>query len=105
MTVLLVLVAIILLFIVGIAVLGLVLKLLWFVLIGLVIGALARLVIPGQQQIGLLATALYGIGGSLIGGIIAHALDLGGVLSFLVAVGVAAALIALIDGAQRRRLA
>jgi len=37
---------------------------------GLIIGALGRLVVPGRQAMGCLATALCGIGGSIIGGII-----------------------------------
>jgi len=100
--VLVILLAVILAFVIGIAVVGLVFKLLWFVLIGLIIGALARLVLPGAQQIGLLATALCGIGGSLLGGIIASAFDLGTILSFLVSLGVAAALIVLVEGRQPR---
>jgi uncharacterized membrane protein YeaQ/YmgE (transglycosylase-associated protein family) len=100
--VLIALLVIVLLLIIGVAVIGLVLKLLWFVLVGIVIGALARLVLPGQQQLGALATALYGIAGSLIGGIIGDALNFGAVLTFVVAVGVAAVLIALIGGARQR---
>jgi len=99
------LLVIVLLIIIGVAVVGLVLKLLWFALVGLVIGALARLVLPGQQRLGLLATALCGIGGSLVGGIIADALNFGAVLSFVTAVAVAAGLIAVVGGAQRRELA
>src|SRR5215210_3507590 len=104
MIVLLVLLAVILAVIVGIAVVGLVLKLLWFALIGLVIGGLARLVLPGAQRIGLLATALCGIGGSLFGGIVASALDLGTILSFLVSLGGAAALIVVVEGRQPRTI-
>jgi uncharacterized membrane protein YeaQ/YmgE (transglycosylase-associated protein family) len=99
--ILIALLVIVLLVILGVVVLGFVLKLLWLALVGLLIGALARLVLPGQQQLGILATALYGIGGSLIGGIVADALNFGAVLGFLTAIGVAALLIALIGGAQR----
>ena len=98
MILLLILVAIILVFVLSIAIVGLVFKLLWWALLGLVIGALARAILPGRQDIGLLATALYGIGGSLLGGVIAHVLGLGSVLQFVVAVGVAAALIAFLGG-------
>jgi uncharacterized membrane protein YeaQ/YmgE (transglycosylase-associated protein family) len=99
------LLVIVLLLIIGVAVIGLVLKLLWLALVGLVIGALARLVLPGQRRLGVLETALYGIGGSLIGGIVADALDLGAILSFVTAVAVAAVLIALVGGSQRREWA
>jgi uncharacterized membrane protein YeaQ/YmgE (transglycosylase-associated protein family) len=101
MTILLVILAIVVLLIVGWAVVGLALKLLWWALLGLIIGALARLILPGRQEIGWLATAGAGIAGALLGGIIANALDLGNVLQFIVAVAAAAALIALLGGARR----
>ncbi len=37
---------------------------------GIIIGPLARLVIPGKQDIGLLATILIGAAGALVGGAI-----------------------------------
>ena len=40
-------------------------------LFGLIVGAIARLLIPGPQPIGLLATSLLGIVGSLVGGFVA----------------------------------
>ena len=101
MIILIVLLAIILLFVLGIAVLGLVFKLLWLALVGLIIGALARAILPGRQDIGVLATALYGIGGSLLGGVIAHVLGLGTILEFVTAVAVAAGLIAFLGGRGR----
>ena len=39
-----------------------------FILIGLVVGVLARLVLPGRDPIGILATIVIGIVGALIGG-------------------------------------
>jgi uncharacterized membrane protein YeaQ/YmgE (transglycosylase-associated protein family) len=36
--------------------------------IGLIIGGIARLLTPGRDQMGCLATALLGIGGSFVGG-------------------------------------
>ncbi len=101
MLVLLGLLALILLLLLGWLVVGLALKLLWWALIGLVIGALARLVLPGKQSIGLLWTAGAGIAAALLGGIVAHALDLGGFLQFVLAVALAAALIALLSGSRR----
>ncbi len=41
---------------------------------GLVIGAIARLIVPGRQNMGCIATSLCGIGGSLIGGLIGRVL-------------------------------
>lgn len=39
---------------------------------GLVVGALGRLLVPGRQPMGILATILTGVGGSLVGGFIAR---------------------------------
>ena len=39
---------------------------LWVVLIGLVIGALAKLIMPGKDPGGFIVTALLGIAGSLV---------------------------------------
>ena len=39
--------------------------LLWTVLIGLVIGAIARLVMPGDQKMGWILTCILGVAGSL----------------------------------------
>lgn len=47
------------------------------IVIGIVIGVLARLLIPGRQRIGMLLTVLLGIGGALIGGTIASAIGEG----------------------------
>jgi uncharacterized membrane protein YeaQ/YmgE (transglycosylase-associated protein family) len=98
---LLVILAVILAFVLGIAVIGLAFKLFWLAVIGLVLGALARLVIPGRQQVGLLATSLCGIGGSLLGGVLADALDFGSILGFLTAIAVAIGLILLVESSQR----
>ena len=69
-----------------------------FIVAGLVIGALARLVKPGKQNLGLLATLLLGLAGSVIGGVIASLLDTGdifelNILGFIVAVIAAVLLI------------
>lgn len=52
-------------------------ELLWTILVwavfGLVVGAIARLLYPGRQPIGLLATMILGIVGSFVGGLIAWA--------------------------------
>jgi uncharacterized membrane protein YeaQ/YmgE (transglycosylase-associated protein family) len=66
----------------------------WLV-IGLVIGALARLLVPGRQHIGVILTILIGIVAALIGGIITTAiLGVGHTLiSFIVALVAAALLV------------
>ena len=102
--VLLIVLAIVLAVVLGIALVGLALKLVWWALIGLVIGALARLVLPGTQAIGWLWTILAGVAGALLGGVIADALDVGSILQFLIAIGVAALLIATLGGSRRTAL-
>jgi uncharacterized membrane protein YeaQ/YmgE (transglycosylase-associated protein family) len=62
-----------------------------FIVAGLIIGALARLLMPGRQKIGLLWTLLLGLAGSVIGGTIANLIGTGhimelNVLGFIVAV-------------------
>ena len=51
-----------------------------WLIIGLIIGGIARLLMPGRDPIGCLATALLGIGGSFVGGLIGRAIwgDRGG---------------------------
>lgn len=44
--------------------------LLAFILFGLVIGLIARALMPGRQSMGLVATALLGMAGSFVGGLI-----------------------------------
>ncbi len=68
---------------------------LWYVVVGLVIGGLARLLVRGTSGLGLGVTILAGLVGSIAGGWISHALDLAGLLQLLVAVLVSAALIGL----------
>ncbi len=47
-----------------------ILEIIVLIVIGLVIGGLARLVLPGRDPMGLMATAAVGIAGSLISGLI-----------------------------------
>jgi uncharacterized membrane protein YeaQ/YmgE (transglycosylase-associated protein family) len=42
-----------------------------FIILGLIVGALARLAIPGRQPIGLLWTIALGMAGALAGGLLA----------------------------------
>ena len=46
------------------------LHILWAILVGFVIGLLARLLMPGPDPMGFLLTTALGIGGSLVGGFI-----------------------------------
>lgn len=49
-----------------------------FILIGLIAGLIARALMPGRQAMGLIATTLLGMAGSLLGGIIGSLIATGG---------------------------
>jgi uncharacterized membrane protein YeaQ/YmgE (transglycosylase-associated protein family) len=97
------LLAIVVLAVIGSALMGIVLHVIWWAIVGLVIGVLARLVIPDSRGISVLQTILFGIAGSLLGGIIARAFDVNALIEFIIAVLVAAILIAVFGGASRRQ--
>jgi len=70
-------------------------QILGLIVIGIVIGIIARLILPGRQHIGALLTVLLGIGGALVGGIVASAIGEGDIweLNFIgTIVGVIAAI-------------
>jgi uncharacterized membrane protein YeaQ/YmgE (transglycosylase-associated protein family) len=48
--------------------------LIWVILIGLLVGAVAKFLMPGDDPGGLVVTALIGIAGSLIATYLGHAL-------------------------------
>lgn len=78
-----------------------------FLIAGLVIGLLARLLLPGRQKIGLLWTLVLGVVGSVIGGTIANLLKTGDVMElnfigFVAAVVVSVLLLALVEGRRAR---
>lgn len=79
-----------------------------FIVAGLVIGALARLVKPGKQNLSLLMTLLLGLAGSVIGGVVANLLGTGdiwelNVLGFVVAVVAAVLLIGVFEGMSAKK--
>ena len=87
-------------------------QILGLIVIGIVIGIIARLVMPGRQHIGALMTVLLGIGGALIGGIVASAIGtgdifelnfLGTIVGIIAAVGLIAIAEALGVGDERAR--
>ncbi len=86
-----------------------------FIVAGLIIGLLARLLLPGRQKIGLLWTLALGVLGSVVGGVIANLIGTGdifelNVIGFIVAVLASVGLLAaaersgLTAGADRRKL-
>jgi uncharacterized membrane protein YeaQ/YmgE (transglycosylase-associated protein family) len=50
--------------------------LLWTVIVGLAVGAIARFIMPGEQKMGWILTCLLGIGGSLVAGYVGQALGM-----------------------------
>jgi len=48
----------------------------WTILVGFVVGLLARAVMPGEQKLGLILTAVLGVAGSLVAGYLGQALGL-----------------------------
>lgn len=49
-------------------------EIIWFLILGLVAGAIARLLVPGRDPMGLLGTMVLGCVGALVGGFLANAL-------------------------------
>ena len=45
-----------------------ILHIIWMIIIGLIVGALARLLVPGRHHMGWIATAVLGIVGAYVGG-------------------------------------
>ncbi len=79
-----------------------------FIIAGLIIGALARLIKPGKQNLGLLATLLLGLVGSIIGGSIASFFGTGNIFElnifgFIASVIAAVLLIGVAEGVAGRR--
>lgn len=87
-------------------------ELIGLIIFGAVIGALARLVLPGKQNIGMLWTILLGVLGALAGYYLAGALGVGqtgGIdwIRWIISIAVAAALVAIyagMAGGKKRRI-
>ena len=48
-----------------------------FIILGLIAGAIAKAILPGDDPGGIIVTMLIGVAGALIGGVIASALNIG----------------------------
>lgn len=77
--------------------------LLVLLLVGAVIGALARLVMPGRQPVGILVTIALGMLGALAGYSLSDALDISTLVRWLLSIGIAVVLISLYVGLTGRR--
>jgi uncharacterized membrane protein YeaQ/YmgE (transglycosylase-associated protein family) len=80
--------------------------------IGLIIGVLARLLLPGRQRIGLVLTLILGVLGAIVGGALASLFGAGSIfelnfVGFVIAVLVAVGVLAVAEtagiGAPRGR--
>jgi uncharacterized membrane protein YeaQ/YmgE (transglycosylase-associated protein family) len=101
--VLIALVAVVVLFVIAILVVGLVLKILWWALVGLALGVLARIILPGEQKIGLLATAGSGVAAAFLGGVIGHIVGVGNILQFVIAAIVAVLIVSVVSASKPAR--
>jgi uncharacterized membrane protein YeaQ/YmgE (transglycosylase-associated protein family) len=79
-------------------------SILGYILIGLIVGLLARLLVPGRDAIGLLGTLVLGVVGAVLGGWLAGAFfkETEGV-DWLASIGVAVLLVLLVRAGSRRR--
>ena len=70
-------------------------------IVGLIVGALARAVLPGRQGLPIWLTCLIGVGGLLLGGLILSSTSL--LLQIVVGTVIAAGIIALTQGGLRSK--
>lgn len=72
-----------------------------FIVFGLVVGVIARLIVPGRQHLTFLMTVGLGLVGSVVGGVVANALGTGDVfeLNFIGSlVAIASAVVLIVIG-------
>ena len=79
-----------------------------FLVFGLIVGAVARLIKPGKQNLSLVMTLVLGVVGSLIGGVIASLLGTGSItelniLGAIIAIVAAVLLIGVAEDASGKR--
>lgn len=67
----------------------------WYIIVGAIIGALARLFMKGEQPMGIVWTIILGALGAGIGGWIAGSIGVGSVLEWIISILVAMGLISL----------
>ncbi len=74
-----------------------------YILVGLIVGLLARLLVPGRDPVGLLGTLVIGVVGAVLGGWLAGAFfeETAGV-DWLASIGVAVLLVLLVRAGSRR---
>lgn len=81
-------------------------EILWMLIIGLIVGALAKLIMPGRDPGGMIVTLLLGVAGAFLAGFVGRALGWYGAgepAGFLMSVLGAIALLAIYRVATRGR--
>ena len=80
-------------------------SILGYILVGLIVGVLARFLLPGRDPIGFLGTLVIGVLGAVLGGWLAGAFfaETEGV-DWLASIGVAIVLLMLVRAGSRRRV-
>ncbi len=82
---------------------------LWWILFGLIVGSLAKFLMPGRDPTGCIFTIVLGIVGAFVGGLVGSALGFGGVAEGRfdlrsIAVATLGAMLLLLLGRVARRL-
>ena len=78
------------------------------IIVGAIVGALGRLIVPGRQSMSIWVTIAIGIAAALVGGLIASALGVGNTrgidwIKLIIQVALAAVGVALVAGRGRSR--
>jgi uncharacterized membrane protein YeaQ/YmgE (transglycosylase-associated protein family) len=78
------------------------------IVVGLIVGALGRLVVPGRQRIAIWLTILIGIAAAILGSLLATALGVGSTrgidwIELFIQIALAAGGVLLVSGAAGRR--
>lgn len=89
--------------VIGATLFGVTLSLFSHLVSGLIVGALARLVLPGRETVGLLGTSLVGLAGGAIGGFAGRALRVGQLMELVLSVAAAAVLLTALGLRERAR--
>jgi uncharacterized membrane protein YeaQ/YmgE (transglycosylase-associated protein family) len=73
---------------------GIVVFLVILAVVGLIIGALARFLLPGRDDMSIWKTMAYGVGGAFLGGMVSRLLGISNpILGYAIAIAVAVGLI------------
>ena len=81
-------------------------SILWMIVVGLIVGAIAKLVMPGDDPGGFIVTTLLGIGGAVLAGFLGRAVgwyDAGEAAGFLASLVGAVVILAIYRAAIGRR--